>query len=178
MRQTLIAVFEKRGDAQHALNKLLAAGFLLEDATLSIADPAGHVLALTTESEEEAGRAIGLVGRLAVDDGDIAAAYYRAHWKAQHAPAAVRKQAHALASAHADKSRDSFQIHMRHWTAHAADRKASWALRHPGDLSPWERFKDALLHGWSRIDLGDSAVEDNSPPIDHRARYTSKLAGT
>ncbi len=81
MRHTLTAVFDDRGDAQHALNKLLAAGYLRADATLSLATPTGegegspasysnasagqrHVVTLTTESDPEAERAVALVGRL------------------------------------------------------------------------------------------------------------------
>jgi hypothetical protein len=142
MRHTLTAVFDNRGAAQHALNKLLAAGFTRADAALSLAAPPrqagrrgtageeahGHVLTLTTESDMEADRAAGLIGRALVS---------------------------GVAKAAPQEAGNGFQYRMRHWTATAADRKARWASRHGGELRPWEKFKDAVLHGWSRIDLGN-----------------------
>jgi hypothetical protein len=67
------------------------------------------------------------------------------------------------ASAGANKARNSFQYHLRDWTAAAAGRKASWASQHPDELRPWARFKDALLHGWGRISLGNDEYEDEHP---------------
>jgi hypothetical protein len=150
MRHTLTAVFDDRGAAQHALNKLLAAGFTRADVALSLAAPAGqagkgitadeearsHVLTLTTGSDMEADRATALVGRFLI--------------------VAVDRPA-------APEARDGFQYRMRRWTALAADRKASWSSRHGGELPPWDRFKDAVLHGWGRIDLGNEHHEDGHP---------------
>jgi hypothetical protein len=264
MRHTLTAVFDKPGDAQHALNKLHAAGYSMEDTALSIAAPTGqssngdrtrageesrlglsakhlfarllgtgrtghsarhtdaspggrNVVTLTTESETEAKRAVELVGRLmSTNGGDDRAAcrygnemhvsekyrnrswnevdkelksgwelrypgastwdasglamrrgwddaspdidedsYYRTHWNARYAHDASGKRGRALANGIGNKGRDGFQYHLRHWTAAAADRKAAWALRHGGELPPWEKFKDALLHGWGGINLGN-----------------------
>jgi len=219
MGQTLTAVFDDRGAAQHALYKLLAAGFGRADAALSLADaPSGtrHRLTLTAESPKDADRAARLVGCLIPADGTLAAEhygtemhnsekyrnrswdevdrelergweqryhgaarwdewqaairrgwlhaapeidediYYRTHWNAQYAHpprrATYRRPANGGG---AGKSRDSFQQHLRRWTAAAAGRKASWASRHEQELPPWARFKDAVLHGWGRIDLGN-----------------------
>lgn len=220
MGQTLKAVFDDRGAAQHALYKLLAAGFTRAEAALSLAadPPSGtrHVLTLTAESPNDADRATRLVRCLIPADVTLTAehygtemhnsekyrnrswdevdrelkrgweqryhgaarwdesqaairrgwtgaapeidedAYYRTHWNAQyaHAPRRAGYQGPAAGEA-VGKSRDSFQNHMRHWTAAAAGRKASWASRHEQELPPWARFKDAVLHGWGRITLGD-----------------------
>ncbi|QOL50478.1 hypothetical protein [Massilia litorea] len=35
-----------------------------------------------------------------------------------------------------------------------------------GELPPWDRFNDAVLHGWGRIDLGNEHPDDGHP-----ARY-------
>jgi hypothetical protein len=242
MRHTLTAVFDDRGAAQHALNKLLAAGFTQEDAALSPAAPArqagkgaapggkarAYLLTLMTESQMETDRAIGLVGRLVLSDEPPADAitarrygnemhlsekyrnrswdevgrelksgwergdsrvpdwnaseaairrgwdeaspeidedsYYRTHWNAQYAHEAGGDHTHGRASGSADEARDGFQYRMRRWTAVAADRKAGWTSRHLGELPPWERFKDALLHGWGRINLGNDNQEDGRPP--------------
>jgi hypothetical protein len=282
MRHTLRAVFDDPGAAQHALNKLLAAGFTREDVAISLVAPAAgkgdtasegardpavlvrhlfahfagtrssgrrvnhadlpeggcHVLTLTAESEMEADRATALVGRFLVSGVDPAAAqappdgpaadaiaaerygnamhlsekyrnrswdevdhelksgwelrdpgtpswnaaeaairrgwddaspeidedsYYRTHWNVQYAHEAGRNREHAPASVSADKARDGFQYRMRHWTAVATDQRASWASRHVGELPPWERFKDAVLHGWGRINLGNDNREDGRP---------------
>ena len=144
MRHTLTAVFDDRGAAQHALKKLLAAGFSRTDVALSLAATAydearGHVLTLTTGSGMEADRATALVEAFVIAGVDRPAA---------------------------PQARDGFQYRMRRWTAAAAQRKASWASRHMGELPPWERFKDALLYGWGRINLGNDNQEDGHP-----ARY-------
>jgi hypothetical protein len=153
MRHALTAVFDDRGAAQHALNKLLAAGFTRADVALSLAVPAGqagkgstadeaarsHVLTRTTGADMEADRATALVGRFGIAGTDRPAA---------------------------PQARDGFQYRMRRWTAQAADRKANWSLRHGGELPPWDRFKDAVFHGWGRIDLGNEHPDDGLP-----ARY-------
>lgn len=314
MKHVLTAVFDKRGDAQHALNKLFAAGFERADATLSLAPTAAHdstdgtvqglgasgkhrftrllgihahdrpegnpeagagamhVLTLTTQSDTQARRAAELIGQLSADgeidrlrdirsvsgptksgqrgrslqdthltgyradeasgvaapasvqaadeiaarrygsamhasekyrnrswdevghellqdwklrhpamsdqDGTALAihrgwdatspeidedSYYRTHWGARYAHAPSDNQDHAAAAMRANRARNSFQYHLRDWTAGAAGRKANWASQHPDELRPWARFKDVLLHGWSRISLGNDEHEDTHP---------------
>jgi hypothetical protein len=238
MRHTLTAVFDDRGDAQHALNKLLAAGYLRADAILS---PAGkrHVITLTTESDPEAERAVALVGRLIPadprqttvrsKDDKIAAyrygnemrtsdkyrnrswnevnddlrsewesrnpgvsnwdasepvirsgweattpdidedSYYRTHWNARYAHDARGPGGHALAAVNLEEASHGFPYRIRHWAAAAAELKAGRALDHAGELSPWERFKDALFHGWSRINLGNGETESAAASTDDLA---------
>lgn len=102
MRHTLNAVFDKRSDAQHVLEELLASGYASADTALSSVPPIGqaddaaglgasikhsaarlfgaqhrkrkeedsssslrerHIVTLTTESEPEAERAVGIIQR-------------------------------------------------------------------------------------------------------------------
>ena len=301
MRHTLTAVFDNRGEAQHSLNRLLAAGYSHADAALSIAPQAGqasgkqlhvfgisagklfprlfgtvsddhpatnpgtsasarHVLTFTTESEAEVEHATEIVGRLTpVDDEEIHARLppsvpgaTDAAFRPGTEPGALQNHAHAnsryfgtrdsdnayplgttfkassfsatnwasigggaididplpaqdlaardgndesAAYRYGNEMRLSDNFRNRSWDEVAADLqsgwelrnpgrlswdacesairrgwdetspdmdenayhriKANWTLHHPGELPPWEKFKDALLHGWGRISLGD-----------------------
>jgi hypothetical protein len=277
MRHTLTAAFDARGNAEHALNKLLAAGYSRAEVTLISVAPAGqnnressestqeedglyestrnffaqllgtqsddysvsypnvaapkpHVLIVTTESEPEAARAAGLVdGLVSAESGhtqnrhiqsvadtvrpgypsgtepgvlqnrahgkthyfgtrnsDDASplgaskpairrgwdettlhvnedSHYRSHWNAQYDAAALRNSRRASAGVTSRDVTQGFQYRIRHWTAVVAESKAAWASRHVGELPPWERFKDALLHGWGRISLGNDTIEAAHP---------------
>jgi hypothetical protein len=335
MRHTLTAVFDNRGEAQHSLNRLLAAGYSHADATLSIAAPAGqvdgvavenlfarlfgtlrgdrpasdpdtsasvrHVLTFTAESEAEVTHATEIVGRLIPvdgeeihawgpqgipgpthaacrpgtepgalqnyahgnshyfgtrdsdnafplgttfkassftatnwanigvgathvgplaaqdlagqgDDDDESAAYrygnemrlsdkfrnrswneadadLQSGWELRNpgrlswddSESAIRhgwdesspdmdedgyhreESGYALAPADDEASR-GYQYRYRRWKAATAAQKANWTLHHPGELPPWGKFKDAVLHGWGRISLGSDDTEADSPP--------------
>jgi hypothetical protein len=237
MRHTLTAVFDSRGEAQHSMNRLLAAGYSHADATLSIAAPAGqvngiaaenlfarlfgtlrgdhpasdpdtsasvrHVLTFTAESEAEVTHATGIVGCLIpVDSEEIHA------WRPQGIPGATHAacrpgtepgalQNHAPGNSHYFGTRDSdspnmdedgyhreesgyalapaddeasrgYQYRYRRWKAATAAQKADWTLHHPGELPPWGKFMDAVLHGWGRISLGSNDTEADSPPPGHQ----------
>jgi len=226
MRHTLTAVFTTRGEAQHMLNRLLAAGYSHADAALSIAPQAGratgkqlhvfgivawnffarlfgpvsgdhlasnpgtlasarHMLTFTTESEAEVKHATEIVGRfIPVDGAEIHA------WPSVGVPGATdaarrpdtvrrdpdktspdmdedgyhrKESGYALAIADDEASR-GYHDRYRRWKAATAALQAKWTLRHPGELPPWEKFKDAVLHGWGRISLGSDDTEATFPP--------------
>jgi hypothetical protein len=305
MRHTSTAVFDDRRNAEHALNKLLAAGYSRAEVTLSSVAQAGqinressesteeeggfyestriffaqllgtqsndfavsysdvstrkrHVLILTTESEPEAERAAGLVDGLVSAQSDDTpdrhiqgvADPIRAGYPSGTEPGALQNRAHGknhyfgtrnsddaspLGTTFRDTlfsatrwprdndgpanvgladllesdntrgndegaaSRFGKEMHisemsrnrswndaedhlksswerrhpgiwnwdrLRQWTAAAAEVKTAWALRHVGELPPWERFKDALLHGWGRISLDNDAIAAAHPTDD------------
>lgn len=70
---------------------------------------------------------------------------------------------YALASS--DEASRGYQYRFRRWKAATEALKANWTLRHPGELPPWEKFKDAVLHGWGRISLGCDDTEADSPRL-------------
>lgn len=39
--------------------------------------------------------------------------------------------------------------------------RSGWEARHPGQLSPWDNFKDAVRHGWNWISPG---MDDTDVP--------------
>ncbi len=92
--------------------------------------------------------------------------YYRTHWNARYAHAARGPGAHAAAAVNRGEAGHGFPYRIRHWAAATADLKAGWASSHAGELRPWERFKDALFHGWSRIDLGNGETEASAASTD------------
>lgn len=42
--------------------------------------------------------------------------------------------------------------------------KAAWKEKHPGELTPWENFMDAVKHGWEKITLGDDTDQADYRP--------------
>lgn len=84
---------------------------------------------------------------------------------------------------------DDDSYHRSHWkTAYAASpagaasaripgtgapAAATWKTRHPGELTPWENFIDALRHGWERIRIGNDLDE-----ADYRLHHAQTYPGT
>ncbi len=64
---------------------------------------------------------------------------------------------------HGNGIRISDNVLYRRWKAATAAQKAKWASAHPGELPPWGKFKDAVLHGWGRISLGSDDPEYAAP---------------
>ncbi len=83
--------------------------------------------------------------------------YHRSHWKTTYAtsptdPGAARRpkpEAAAVAPA------------------------STWKSRHPGELTAWENFIDALRHGWERIRIGDDLDE-----TEYRLHHAKTYPGT
>lgn len=92
-------------------------------------------------------------------DGD---AYYRTHWNARYASEAhAGYEAHLPAYRYGSEARRNDAYRNRHWDQVEADLKAGWEAHHAGQASPWENFKDAVRHGWNRIDF-DADTDRNT----------------
>jgi hypothetical protein len=81
--------------------------------------------------------------------------YFRTHWNARYANdrPGSRYEDHLPAYMYGEEARRMEAYRSRHWDQAEADLKAGWEARHEKDLSPWENFKDAVKHGWNRIDF-------------------------
>lgn len=77
--------------------------------------------------------------------------YYRAHWRTSYSNSAVGRGSHAPS---------------------AAPEQAP-VRRNPDKPTAWEEFKDALMHGWSRIRIGHDMDE-----ADYRLHHASAFPDT
>jgi len=86
-------------------------------------------------------------------------AYYRTHWNARYGNRADSGayDEHAPAYLFGDEARRLEKYRSHDWEDAEPHLKSDWEARHPGKLSPWENFKDAVKHGWNRInaDMND-----------------------
>lgn len=230
MRHTLKAVFDRRSDAQHVLDELLASGYSRADTEISNAEglgasvrnrlarlfarqhaqPAdnagailrgGHVVTTTADSEPDAERAVRIIQRfhpVGIEDlpsewehesaGGMksvcppgtgpGALQYRAHENSQYFGTQYadsppvgntfeepmneswrwgRPDEMAAAYRYGQEMRASDTYRDHSWDEAEAQLKSDWEARDPGQLSPWEKFKDAVKHGWNRIhtDMND-----------------------
>lgn len=91
--------------------------------------------------------------------------FYRTHWNVGYA---THEPARSTASLHdrADAGRKEL----------AEQSRIRWAARHPGELTAWAAFKDALFHGWNRIALG-TEDDEASCRAHHAGHYGSPGAG-
>lgn len=128
MGQTLKAVFDDRGAAQHALYKLLAAGFTRAEAALSLAadPPSGtrHVLTLTAESPNDADRATRLVRCLIPADVTLTAEHY------------------------GTEMHNSEKYRNRSWDEVDRELKRGWEQRYHG-AARWDESQAAIRRGWT-----------------------------
>lgn len=86
-------------------------------------------------------------------------AYYRTHWNARYGDRADSGayDEHAPAYLFGEEARRLEKYRSHDWEDAEPHLKSDWEARHPGKLSPWENFKDAVKHGWNRInaDMND-----------------------
>ncbi|MGJ7914486.1 hypothetical protein ACI48D_03265 [Massilia sp. LXY-6] len=82
--------------------------------------------------------------------------YYRTHWNARYANGSGGSDygEHAPAYLYGSEARRSEIYRSHDWGEVEPDLKAGWEARHPGQLSSWENFKDAVKHGWNRVSPG------------------------
>ncbi|MFC5478287.1 hypothetical protein ACFPQ5_08810 [Massilia suwonensis] len=73
-------------------------------------------------------------------------AYLRSHWNTRYFP-------YLRHPAQVTVRRDPGPV------LGAAVRKAAWKRKHPGELTPWENFMDAVKYGWERSTLGNDTSE-------------------
>jgi hypothetical protein len=85
-----------------------------------------------------------------IDDDE----YYRTHWNARYANSDEDQGYDALAPAYlyGSEARRNEKYRSRHWDEVESDLQAEWEERNKGKSSSWENFKDAVMHGWNRID--------------------------
>jgi hypothetical protein len=81
--------------------------------------------------------------------------YFRTHWNARYATDLVdgRYEDYLPAYMYGSEARRSEAYRSHHWDQVEKELAARWEARHAGQLTAWERFKDAVQHGWNRIDI-------------------------
>ena len=161
MRHTLTAALDDRGEAQHSLDRLLVAGYSHADAADAACQPGTEPGALQNHAHANS----HCSGTRDSDDTFPIGSTFKAssssdtNWAdigvgATDAGPSVEQDMAGQRGIDGSAASLGYQRRYRHWRAAAADLKANWTLRHPGELPPWEKFKDAVLHGWGRIKLG------------------------
>jgi hypothetical protein len=85
--------------------------------------------------------------------------YYRSHWRSGYAHHPMDGSAQPPASVPAAKAPD--------------ESGTAWKQRHPGQLPPWERFIDAVRHGWGKTTT-DMALDED----DYRHHHAQHYPGT
>jgi hypothetical protein len=84
--------------------------------------------------------------------------YYRSHWNAKYSNASDKYDDYLPAYRYGDEARRLQKYRSRHWDDAQADLKADWESRYTSGTSTWDKFKDAVRHGWNKItpDMDDS----------------------
>lgn len=83
--------------------------------------------------------------------------YRRSHWNTSYANNAPR-----VHGGHAKGTSDT-----------AAMEREEWNRKHPGELTPWANFMDAVKHGWERIRIGNDMDE-----TEYRLHHAKTYPGT
>jgi uncharacterized protein (TIGR02271 family) len=87
-----------------------------------------------------------LEGRDDFDDDDAA---FRAHWQSHYADGGGQYADYAPAYGYGSSLGSSSRYAGRSWDDIEPDARRDWEERYPN--STWERFKDAVRHGWERL---------------------------
>ncbi|WP_157202043.1 general stress protein [Massilia sp. Root335] len=77
--------------------------------------------------------------------------YYRSHWNAKYSNASDKYDDYLPAYRYGDEARRLQKYRSRHWDDAQADLKADWESRYTSGTSTWDKFKDAVRHGWNKI---------------------------
>ncbi|WP_156895545.1 general stress protein [Massilia putida] len=98
--------------------------------------------------------------------------YYRSHWNAKYSNANDRYDDYLPAYRYGDEARRLQKYRSRHWDDAESDLKADWESRYTTGPSTWEKFKDAVRHGWNKItpDVDESTY--------YHEHYESTYAGS
>lgn len=110
--------------------------------------------------------------------------YFRAHWNAvyRNATGKAGYDDRTPAYLYGSEARRSEKYHSHDWRDVEPHVEADWKARHPGQLSSWEDFKDAVKHGWNRIspDMdGQGTTRQSAPtsgPTDDSIRDDDRAA--
>lgn len=95
--------------------------------------------------------------------------YFRAHWNAVYRNA-IGKAGYddrTPAYLYGSEARRSEKYRSHDWRDVEPHVEADWKARHPGQLSSWENFKDAVKHGWNRVnpDMDGRGTPRQSAPV-------------
>jgi hypothetical protein len=86
--------------------------------------------------------------------------YYRSHWNAKYSNADDSYDDYLPAYRYGNEARRLQQYRSRHWDDVESDLKTDWESRYTTGPSTWEKFKDAVRHGWNKItpDMDDDST--------------------
>jgi len=86
--------------------------------------------------------------------------YYRTHWNAKYSNADDSYDDYLPAYRYGDEARRLQKYRSRHWDDAESDLKSDWESRYTTGTSTWEKFKDAVRHGWDKItpDMDDDST--------------------
>jgi hypothetical protein len=84
--------------------------------------------------------------------------YYRTHWNAKYSNADDSYDDYLPAYRYGNEARRLQKYRSRHWDDAESDLKTDWESRYATGGSTWQKFKDAVRHGWDKItpDMDDS----------------------
>ena len=99
--------------------------------------------------------------------------YYRTHWNARYSNADDAYDDYLPAYRYGDEAKRLQQYRGRHWDDVESDLKADWESRSASGPSTWEKFKEAVRHGWDKVtpDMDDDSTY-------YRTHYETNYAGT
>jgi hypothetical protein len=86
--------------------------------------------------------------------------YYRSHWNAKYSNANDKYDDYLPAYRYGDEARRLQKYRSRHWDDVEPDLKTDWESRYTSGTSTWEKFKDAVRHGWDKVtpDMDDDST--------------------
>jgi hypothetical protein len=86
--------------------------------------------------------------------------YYRTHWNARYSNADASYDDYLPAYRYGNEARRLQKYRSRHWDDAESDLKSDWESRYTTGTSTWEKFKDAVRHGWDKItpDMDDDST--------------------
>jgi hypothetical protein len=86
--------------------------------------------------------------------------YYRSHWNAKYSNADDSYDDYLPAYRYGNEARRLQKYRSRHWDDVESDLKSDWESRYTTGTSTWQKFKDAVRHGWDKItpDMDDDST--------------------
>jgi hypothetical protein len=86
--------------------------------------------------------------------------YYRSHWNARYSNADDSYDDYLPAYRYGNEARRLQKYRSRHWDDVESDLKSDWESRYTSGPSTWQKFKDAVRHGWDKItpDMDDDST--------------------